>query len=219
MPEWLPEPFWDSTKNEIKGADLRKRFDELTAADAAQAVRRNSVPAPEAYKAELPKELKLPPGVDFKFDDKDPILGPVLAEARKTANELGLDQAGFSRLLGLHAAARASELSTLKTAHEAEVTKLGPAGPARINAMETFIGAKFGPDAVKTIMPSIVTAAQVEVWENVIKSMTSQGTGSFTNGHRTPEAPGRVSDAEYNKMTYSQQKEYGARFPQQMNGA
>lgn len=170
------------------------------------------MPTPEAYKAELPKDLKLPQGVDFKFDDKDPLLGPVLAEARKTANELGLDQAGFSRLLGLHAAARASEISTLNAAHEAEVAKLGPAGQARVGAMQTFIGAKFGADALKAIMPSIVTAAQVEVWESVIKTMTSQGTSSFSAAHRDPPQGSRVSQAEYDKMGYSEKKDYAAKF-------
>lgn len=217
-PDWLPETFWDPTKNEIKGADLRKRFDELTASDAAAAVRRNSVPAAEAYRAELPKELKLPEGVGFKFDDADPIMGSVLREARRAANEWGLDQAGFSRLLGLHAAARTDEALFYKNAAAAEDGKLGVNGHARRTAVETFIEAKFGEAAAKAIMVSLPLASQVEVWENVIKAMTSTGPG-FNNGHRTPEPVARVDDATYSGMSYGEKKAYTARFPQQQNGA
>ena len=53
---------------------------------AAEDAKRLSLPATaKDYKLELPKDLKLPAGVEFKFNENDPVLGPVLKQAQTWA--------------------------------------------------------------------------------------------------------------------------------------
>jgi hypothetical protein len=55
------------------------------------------------FKVEFPTDLKLPDGIEIKYDDRDPVHGPILAEAHTLAREVGLDQTTFSKMLGLQA--------------------------------------------------------------------------------------------------------------------
>lgn len=196
-PEGLPDSYWDAEKNAVKTDDLVKRFNELSTKDAADAVRKNSLPASaDAYKVELPKEFVMPSGVEFKFDEK----APELAQARAMAHAKGWTQQDFSEALGIFAAAKIGEEAQINTARAAEVTKLGATGPARVDAVTQWMDAQ-GLGVLKSTM---VTAAQVQAWEAHITRLTSQGTAPFSQQHRT--APEQNKIPGYESMSFEQRR-------------
>lgn len=196
----------------MKEKEFSEHINAQTARIAAEDSRKLSLPAtPEAYKVELPQDFKLPPGIEFKFDDADPALG----EARKIAHQLGIPQDGFAKLLGVYAAAQVNSTAQVETARAAEVAKLGATGPARVGAITTFLKATLGDNDGAQIASRMFTAADVTIMEKLVAKFASQGTGTFSQQHRDVSAPGKVDQAAYDKMSYSEKKEYAAKFPQQ----
>ena len=207
-PDWVPESFWLKDKNEVDGVNLRKSFDELSAFRAAEDTKRLSRPQkPEDYKSELPTDFKLPAGVDYKLDDADPLIG----QYRSLAIEAGLDQATFSKGLGLIAAIRVGEATQIKTARDAEIAKLGPNASARVDAVTTWAKAMVGDEAAGALSQMLVTSRHVEAFEGLIKRFTSQGAGSFSQQHRE-NAPTKLSEDEYAKLSPRQKLEYAQKF-------
>ncbi len=124
-------------------------------------------------------------------------------------------QAAFEKMVALHAANEIGNVQNLKTARDAEVAKLGATGSARVTAVQNFLNAQLG-DADGTFMSNMmVTAKHVEGFERLMASFRNQGAGSFTQAHRSPDEPSRVSPEQYDKMTYTERKDYAAKF----NGA
>ena len=197
-PEGLPDTYWDGEKNAVKTDDLVKRFNELSTKDAADAVRKNSLPpSADAYKIELPKEFTMPQGVEFKFDEK----APELAQARAMAHAKGWTQQDFSEALGVFAAAKIGEQTTINTARAAEIAKLGATGPTRVDSVTQWMDAQ-GLGVLKSTM---VTAAQVQAWEAHITKLTSQGTAPFSTSHRVPAEGNGIPN--YDGMTFAQRRE------------
>jgi hypothetical protein len=196
-PEGLADAYWDGEKNEVKTKDLIARFNELSTKDAADEVRKSTLPqSADGYKIELPKDFTMPQGVEFQFDDK----APEMAQARAMAHAKGWTQQDFSEALGIFAAAKVAEQATINTARAAEVGKLGATGPQRIDAVTRWMDAQ----GLGVLKSSLVTAAQVAAWEGHITKVTSQGSASFSQSHRsTPEAnkiPG------YENMSFEQRR-------------
>lgn len=203
----------------MKGADLRKQFDDLAAfkatADSARLARPQK---PEDYKAELPATFKPPEGMKFEIDAAD----PMIAQYRALAVEAGLDQATFSKGLGLIAAIRVGEAQQIKTAFDGEVAKLGASGPQRVDAVMTWLTAMGGEDAkpLAKILELAPVAGTVVALEKLMARFASQGAASFSQQHRSHDEPGKVSDEEYNRMSFAEQRAYAAKFPQPAtNGA
>lgn len=115
-------------------------------------------------------------------------------------------------MAGLYAGAQIANEQMLKTARDAEVGKLGPAGSARVTAVQQFFEAQLGTELAKVMDTMLVTAKHVEAAEKLMAAFRTQGAGSFSGAHRSPNEPGRVSPEQYDKMTYSEKKDYAARF-------
>src|SRR5258706_14468580 len=72
-PDWLPENFFD-TKAGPKWDDFGKHFAEVATRDAAEQVRRQSLPTkPDDYKVATSANFKAPDGVEFKIDEGNPL--------------------------------------------------------------------------------------------------------------------------------------------------
>jgi len=171
-------------------------------------VRRGSLPAPDAYKLELPKDFQMPVGSgEWKWDDKDPLLG----QARTLAHELGIPQEGFSRLLGLYVASKTGDAAEFKAATEAEIGKLGANSSARVDAVTRWMDAH----GFKEMPKMLVTAGMVREFEGLITKLSSQGAAPFSQANRDPAGGQRLSNEEWSKLTYAQRQEYARKFPQQ----
>ncbi len=84
-------------------------------------LRRAALPTdPSQYKIEA-KDVVLPPGMDWKFNEAD----PALAAARTWAHANGLTQEQFSGLLGQYASMEAAKEATFRNSMKGELDKLG----------------------------------------------------------------------------------------------
>lgn len=207
-PEWVPESFFDPDKGEVKGADLRKHLDELATFKAAEDSRRATLPqSPEGYEATLPEGFRAPDGVDVKIDVND----PMFKSARELAHAKGWSQSDFSDALGIVAAMKAQEAATYETMKAKNLEGLGTKGPERIDAVTRYLNANFPEGTVKPVLATMATKAHVEMFEAFISKLASQGRGStFTQTGRDVDT-GKVDDATWDKMSYSQKKEYTAK--------
>ena len=196
-----------------------KEIRDALADKAAREANKASLPAkPEDYKFDLPADLKLPEGVSFAFNLKDPLKGPILANAQAWAKANELTQVQFSGLLGLYAASQSHEAKLIADATKAEREKLGPAGVVRVDAVSKWLQAMVGDKSAGAMVRTIFTADQVDGFERIIQRFTSQGGASFrTTGREAPEAEGRLPAGKegekiWNGWSYTRQKEYSERF-------
>lgn len=207
-PDYVPESFWDATKNEIKGKEFGEHFNQLTARVAADDVAKLSRPqAPDAYEVKLPADFRPPEGVEFKFRDGDPLL----AQAKTMAHEMGISQEHFSKLLGLYAGAQVADQQQMTTARNAEIAKLGTTGPARVTAVNTWLDAM----GVPGLKGRMWTAADVHAFEGLITKFTSQGGASFRATGREPPPPaGRLAPDQVAKLSPAAKLDYNRQFDQ-----
>jgi hypothetical protein len=219
-PEWVPEAAWDA-KAGLNHEAFGKHYSDAIApkltAWAAEEVRRAALP-PKAddYRVGTSPAFKVPEGLEFKLDDADPLW----PQAKQWAHKHGLSQDAFLEAVDLVAARDVGNNQAIKTARDAEIAKLGPNGPARLDAVTQWWTSVTGDDgkALGTILRMAPTASTVQALEKLVSKFTTQGAASFSAAHREPpEAPGRVSDAQYNAMTPGERFAYARQFPQ--NGA
>jgi hypothetical protein len=171
-------------------------------------LRKATLPAtPDAYKAELPADLKLPGGLKYEFRADD----PNLAAARNWAHAKGLDQGAFSELLGIYAGHEAQRQHEMATAQAQEVSKLGPNAPARVDAIARFLKAEVGDKDAAIILRTTVSEPQVRFFEHIMTRLANQRSGSFSSGRREADTGAKLTQEQYDKLSYSQKKEYAER--------
>lgn len=180
---------------------------------ATDDLRKATLPAsPELYEAKLPEGLKLPAGVEYKFDQND----PSLIAARNLAHAKGWSQQDFSEALGIFASHIAGQEAQLAERARAEIAKVGPNAPQRVDFVGKWLDGFMGTADAKPIRATLVTDAHVRFVEKVIDKLTSQGAAGFSQKHRDVDT-GKVSDEQWSKMSYSQKKEYTERATAQQN--
>jgi hypothetical protein len=150
---------------------------------------------------DLPQDLILPEGIKIEFKPDDKFKGPAIAKLREYALEQGWDQAQFSKVLGLYAASQVHELTMLRDARAAEVKKLGDAGPARVNALCTWIDATQTPDIAANMKAMLVSERIIVGFENIMHRQVNQGGGNYSAARRDSETAERVSSATWDSWT------------------
>lgn len=213
-PAWTPESYWDAEKSAVK-PEFADHYKDLATFKALEESRKLTLPkTPDEYQAQLPKDFQLPQGLEYKIDPANPIMTQAKQLMHDIDNGRVSGQAAFEKMIGLYAGAQVSNEQMLKGARDAEVGKLGPAGPARVTAVQSFLEAQLGAEHGKFMGNMLVTAQHVEGFEKLMSSFRNQGAGNFSQAHRQPNEPARATTEQYNKMTFSERKEYAARFPQ-----
>jgi len=203
-PAYIPEKFWDATKGEVIADKFTEHFNGLSSRDAERVAREQAIPAaPEKYEIKLPEGFKPPEGTAFEFKVDD----PAMIEARKAAHELKLDQAGFSKLLGVYAANRIAEHQQITAGKTAEMAKLGATADTRIENVATWLTARAGDKAAHSIatLKAYPVAAHVEMFESLMRSFSSQGGAAVTQGGREgQEDAGKIPG--YENMSFVQKR-------------
>ena len=185
-------------KYEVSEAELASMMDR----QAQEDLKRATLPsAPEAYKAELPADLKLPGGIEYKFDQSN----PSLAAARNMAHSMGLSQDQFSQILGVYASHEAQQNAMLAERSRQEVAKAGVNAPQRVDAVSRFITAEMGEADAAPIRATIVTDAHLRFYEKIMNKISSQGTASFSQSHRV--APETNGIPGYETMSFEQRRQ------------
>jgi hypothetical protein len=179
--------------------------------DALEKSRALNLPkTPDEYKATLPNTFKAPDGIEYKIDEAN----PAFHRAREFAHANGFSQEQFSSMVAIHAAVEVENIANLKTARDAEIAKLGAAAGARVTAAQNFLRGHLGDDLGLAMASMMITAKHVEGFEKLMRTfgVTAAG-GSFSHSAREPaDARPRMTDAEFSRLSYSQQKEYSAQF-------
>lgn len=204
------------TTGKVNEEKFAEHINAQTARLAAEDSRRLTLPqTPEAYQIALPADFKAPEGIEFKFVDNDPLL----AQAREVMHNIDQGklsgQEAFSKLLGLYAGSQVGQAAQVAAARNAEVAKLGPTGPARVDTIGTFFKATLGDAEGAQLLSRLFTASDVQIAEKLVARFASQGAGAFSQQHRDVTAAGKVTPEAYEKMSYSEKKAYSAQFPQQ----
>jgi hypothetical protein len=169
-------------------------------------------PAPEAYKAELPADMKLPNGMTYTFDQTD----PSLIAARNLAHARGWSQQDFSEALGIFASHHVQQEAALAERSRAEVAKIGANGPQRVDAVNRFITAEMGEADAKQIRSLIVTDSMLRYHERMMQKIISQGTASFSQSHRVP--PDTDAIPGYANMSFEQRRQAQDSYAARRNG-
>jgi hypothetical protein len=198
----------------LKVGDLlldAKDIQTIMTESAAREARKATVPATAAdYKLDLPSDFVMPEGQSWQWQTDHPVLGPIIGQAKELAHSLGMDQAGFSKMMSLYAASQVHEAQLISKAAAAEAAKLGANVTARVTAVTQFIRGAVGDDKIAgAITRQLLTADQIVGWERIISKAATQGHASFTQHGRTPDTAGqgplsRLSDADYEAMPASE---------------
>jgi hypothetical protein len=150
---------------------------------------------PNGYEIKLPEGFRPPEGMQFEINQDD----PALAQFRAVAHKRGLDQETFSEALGIYASTKVEELRATNAAREDQLNKLGAAGPQRIDAIEKWLKSKVGDNANIAIatLKQFPVAANVEMFEGIIRAFSSQGnTGFSQSGREGQEDQGKIPGYE-----------------------
>jgi hypothetical protein len=196
-----------SAPQTVKIGDAEYSFDQVNDAlrfKAEQDIRKSGLPAvPEGYKIELPADFKPPEGIRFEFDQNS----AELQNFRKLAHARGLDQQTFSEALGIYAANRIGEQQTLALARNAEMQKLGSAGPNRIAAIEVWLKSQVGAKAniIVAQLKNFPVAGMVEMFEQLARNASNQGGAEYSQSGRQQEEPsGKIPG--YENMSFAQKR-------------
>lgn len=190
-------------KFEVTEAQIEAMMQRQSAEDLKKA----TLPAaPDKYELKIAEGATLPGNVAVSFDSND----PGLAAARNWAHAKGLSQGDFSEMLTIYASHVAQQEMQIAEARAREIEKVGPNGTQRINAIETFIRSQVGDEDTKKIMGLLATDAQLRFYEKMATRFANPHGSSFHGGRREPPETG-ISEEQWNKMTYSERKEYSER--------
>ncbi len=154
-------------------SDIATLLEQKSQAD----LRKTQIPTTaEAYTATLPQDFKLPPGVEFQFNEAD----PAYVAARTWAHGQGFTQGQFSQLLSFYANSQAAEQVLIGNAAKAEVEKLGSMGTARVTAVDTWLRGMIGDELGRHVRGMMLTAKAVEGMERIMSKFATQGHASFS---------------------------------------
>lgn len=180
-PDGVPESFWDNDKAELKTGDWARSYEELRSFKAEADARKALVPAqPDLYKAELPKDLKLPVEMEVKTDD------PLYLAVRSIAHQQGWTQDQFSQAIGMYAKNEADKHVALQNAIKARDESLGQNGPQRVDEINRWFVAMFGPEIGAQFKETLFTPGIVKGFEQMKQALMSQGVKPFSGLGREP---------------------------------
>lgn len=188
-PDWLGEAHWDPEQGAIK-PEFGAHYAEIAKFHQEQSALLATVPdEPAKYPLDLPKDLKLPEGFEFKLDPKDPMVG----KAQAIAHKHRIAPAVLSDFIGLQAELRAAEDTAFNAMLAEQQKALGPDKDARISALGAQLTAAAGEDVSKTLIGLIATAKGIMALEQLAARITTQGAipingNGHANGHDTPPA-------------------------------
>jgi hypothetical protein len=167
---------------------------------AVEDQRRLTMPTkPEEYKAELPADLKLPGGLQFKVDAND----PSFIAARNLAFSKGWSQADLSEALGVMASHLSQQEAQIAERSRAEIAKAGVNAPQRVDAVTRWITGTVGDADAKPIVATIVTDAHLRFYEKIMRD--KEGATSFSQKHRVPP-PDDNHIPGYDRMSFEQRR-------------
>ena len=180
-PEWLKADKYGSVAEQAKAyTELEKRFGSFTG-------------APEEYEVpdadQFAKDIDLPEGLDFNLDKEDPLLQSFSEQAR----EMGINQEGFNKLVGLYIQQQVNDYAENMTTADEQKKLLGDNADERLGNIARWGKANMDEEMYNHLASSLTTAASVEAVEYLIGKTRNS---SLPNPAQVSPAPA-VSKADY----------------------
>jgi hypothetical protein len=194
---------------------------ELLASKAAKDSRAALMPSdPSGYSTALPADFVLPPNVKEWAWGNDPSTVAALNSVKDFAHKNQLDQSAVSQLLAISANHQLAEMARFNAARQGEMNKLGSSANARIDSVQTWLGAMLGTEVAKPLAGNLWSAPMVVAFESLMRHFVSQGVSANVGAGRDPggHRPGRVDQATYDRMTYHEKLTYASQFQQPGDG-
>jgi hypothetical protein len=191
-------------------AVTEQELHDLVAHKAQTDSQKLTTPKPGEYQLRFNDDFVLPQGTEWKWDENSPLLTAV----REFASANNMSQATFSRLLQMHAASRIGEDMAFAEAKAREVQALGDAANQRVDAVRTWLKA-MAPEhfaGLAKVLEMAPTAATVKGLEALMARHVSGGAASFRGSNREPESPNKISQAEYDQLSYHGKLQYAESF-------
>lgn len=155
-PEWFNSAKYKSVAEQAKAyPELEKRFGSFTGAPESYEVPEASVFA---------ENIDLPEGVDFNLDKDDPLLQSFSAAAK----DMGINQDGFNKLVGLYIQQQVNDYAATMTTAADQKKMLGDNADERLNNIARWGAANMDEDMFGKLTESLTTAAAVEAVEYLI---------------------------------------------------
>lgn len=202
-PDAVPEKFWDTEKNVVNfdawsestkalEGKLRTRTDDLRkqVEDEYTAERLKGRPeSADKYELRVPESIKLPEGMEFQFNDGDPMVG----FWREFCYDQGLGQEGFDQGVEAYINGSLSQMPDM----EAEFKALGDHGMARAARVNTWLEGTIGKENVAALEGATTTAKSIEALEIL---MEKTGEPAFSAEAAAANGTDRMSIDELRKM-------------------
>jgi len=103
----------------------------------------------------------------------------------------------------LYAGAQSHEAAQIADAARREKEALGPAGTARVTAVNTWLDGM----GVSNLKGRMWTAADVASFEKLMSKFVN-GSSTYSAAHREPPDAGGVTDAQWEKMSFGDRQAY-----------
>lgn len=192
-PEGLPENFWDGEKGAVKTDDLIASYKDLskfkTDTEAKFASRPESA---DKYEVRVPEGVELPEGVEWKFDEKSPLL----AQAKELVFNAGGDQKMFDGLLAQYinenVARTSADLTKSEEVYQNEMKALGEKSKERTEAIGKFLDGNLPEDEAKALKNSLSSAKAVQALEKLIE----KSNGEILKGSSQGAPSGSITQAD-----------------------
>ena len=81
-------------------------------------------------------------------------------------------------------------------------------------AIARFLKAQVGDKDAAIILRTTVSEPQVRFFEHIMTRLANQGSGSFSSGRREADTGAKLTQEQYDKLSYSQKKDYAERSAQ-----
>jgi len=168
-PDWLSEKFWNPDLKTPRTEVLGKAYNELesklrsnsdTIKEEIRAEMKAS--APDEYKVNLSKDLKIPDNVELDFTEDDPMVKWFFGMAK----EEGMPQETVDKWINEYVGIELGNMTDIK----AEIEKLGDHGQDRMLRVHNWLESKLSDDQFKALNPFLSTAVQVEALEVLMKT-------------------------------------------------
>jgi len=154
-PDWLKADKYESVAKQAQAyGELEKKFGSFTGAPDEYAV-----PAPETF-----TDLDLPEGLELSLDEKDPLLQAFMPIAK----DMGINQDGFNKLVGLYIQQQAQDYVAGFTTADQQKEMLGEHADRRLASIASWGRGNLDDEMFGKLQESLTSAAAVEAVEAII---------------------------------------------------
>lgn len=186
-PDWFKADKYSSVAEQAKAyGALESKLGAFTGAPETY-----EVPAAEHFA----KDIDLPEGIELDLDPNDPLLQAFMPAAK----EMGINQEGFNRLVGLYVKQQAADYAATMQTADNEKKLLGENADARLQNVARWGKANLDESLYGKLEETLTSAAAVEVIEQLIAKTRNAPVPNANAAEAVPGITKKDYDIEMGK--------------------